>query len=146
MRRSIIVDTTARLVFHSAVVLSLYLLFAGHNQPGGGFVGGLVAGTALAVHYIAGGIEDVRGVMPVRPWTVLGGGMVVAASSALIPLAAGGAVLESGLRSLTLPLLGTVKITSALAFDTGVYIVVVGLVAMVLEAFGDEPLQEADAP
>lgn len=146
MRRSIIVDTTARLVFHSAVVLSLYLLFAGHNQPGGGFVGGLVAGTALAVHYIAGGIEDVRGVMPLRPWTVLGGGMVVAASTALIPLAAGGAVLESGLRSLTLPLLGTVKITSALAFDIGVYIVVVGLVAMVLEAFGDEPLQEGDAP
>lgn len=146
MRRSIIVDTTARLVFHSAVVLSLYLLFAGHNQPGGGFVGGLVAGTALAVHYIAGGIEDVRGVMPVRPWTVLGGGMVVAASTALVPLVAGGAVLESGLRGFTLPLLGTVKITSALAFDIGVYIVVVGLVAMVLEAFGEEPLQEADAP
>ena len=50
-KRKAIMDTAAELVFHSAIVLSLYLLFAGHNQPGGGFVGGLVAGAAITVVY-----------------------------------------------------------------------------------------------
>jgi len=144
MRRSIIVDTTARLIFHSALVLSLYLLFAGHNQPGGGFVGGLVAGAAIAVHYVAGGIDDVRAVMPVRPWVVLGSGLVLAAGTAVVPLALGADVLEGGLTEITLPVLGTTKLTSAAVFDAGVYAVVIGLVAMVFEALGEEPLHEED--
>lgn len=142
MRRSIIVDTTARLVFHSALVFSVYLLAAGHNQPGGGFIGGLVAGAALAVQYVAGGIDDVRARMRLRPWTVLGAGLILAAATAAIPLLIGGAVLEGDYLELTLPLLGTAKITSALAFDTGVYLVVAGLVAMIFEAFGEAPRPE----
>jgi multisubunit Na+/H+ antiporter MnhB subunit len=138
MRRSIILDVTARLVFPSALTLSLYLLFAGHNQPGGGFVGGLVAGAAVGVVYAAGGIDDVRAVARVRPWTVLGTGLLIAAGTALVPLATGGALLEHGSVELDPPLLGHVKLTSTLLFDVGVYAVVVGLVLMVLEAFGDE--------
>jgi multisubunit Na+/H+ antiporter MnhB subunit len=138
MRRSVILDVTARLVFPSALTLSLYLLFAGHNQPGGGFVGGLVAGAAMGLVYAAGGIDDVRALAPVRPWTVLGTGLLIAAGTALVPLVAGGALLEHGSVELDPPLLGHVKLTSTLLFDVGVYAVVVGLVLMVLEAFGDE--------
>lgn len=65
--RSVIFDTTVRVVFDAAIVLSLYLLFAGHNQPGGGFVGGLVAAAALALRYLAGGIDEVRPLLPVGP-------------------------------------------------------------------------------
>src|SRR5690606_12042043 len=65
--RSLIMDTAARLIFHPAVVLSLYLLFAGHNQPGGGFVGGLVAAAAVGMYYVAGGIDDVRSLSRLRP-------------------------------------------------------------------------------
>ena len=53
-------------------MMSLWLLFAGHNQPGGGFVGGLLAGSAITLRYIAGGIDEVRGRSRFRPWTVLG--------------------------------------------------------------------------
>lgn len=139
MTRSTVMDTTVRLVFHSALILSLYLLVAGHNQPGGGFVGGLVAAAAVALQYVAGGVEDVRAVSRVRPWFILGGGLIVALATALAPLVAGGALLESGWTYVTLPVVGELKLTSTLAFDTGVYAVVVGVVLMVFEAFGDEP-------
>ena len=144
MRRSIILDTTTRLVFPSALTLSLYLLFAGHNQPGGGFVGGLVAGAAIALVYAAGGIDDVRALARVQPWTVLGTGLLLSAVTALAPLASGGALLEHGTVELDPPLLGHIKLTSTLLFDVGVYAVVVGLVLMVLEAFGEEITPPAD--
>ena len=78
LRRSLILDTTVRLVFDAALVLSIYLLFAGHNQPGGGFVGGLVAAAALSLRYIAGGIDHVRLPGGVQPWTLLSVGLAVA--------------------------------------------------------------------
>ena len=76
-RRSLILDTTVRLVFDAAMVLSLYMLFAGHNQPGGGFVGGLVAAAALALRYIAGGLDQVRLPGDVQPWTLLSVGLAL---------------------------------------------------------------------
>ena len=64
MRRSLILDVIVRLVFHSAFLLGLFLLFTGHNRPGGGFVGGLVAGAAISLRYVAGGIDEVRETLP----------------------------------------------------------------------------------
>lgn len=140
MKRSLIVDVSARMIVLSAFVFSLYLLAAGHNQPGGGFIGGLVAGAGVALVYVAGGLDDVRGMLPFRPWSVLGGGLVLAALAAIVPLALGGAVLEQDFATLHPPLLGDVKVTSALVFDTGVYAVVLGMVLMAFEALGeDEP-------
>jgi multisubunit Na+/H+ antiporter MnhB subunit len=142
MRRSLIVDTSVHFVFHGVLVLSVYLLFAGHNQPGGGFAGGLVAGAAVGLRYVAGGIESVRRASPVRAWTILGTGLLVSAATATVPLVLGGSVLESATATWHPPLLGEVHATTAAIFDAGVYLVVVGLVLMVFEAFGDDP--EAD--
>jgi len=138
MRRSLLLDTTVRLVFDSVLVLSIYLLFAGHNQPGGGFVGGLVAAAGLALRYVAGGIDDVRATFRLRPWTILGTGLALAAITALFPLLLGDAPLDNAKVTWELPLLGHVAFTSALLFDSGVYLVVVGLLLMVFEALGDE--------
>jgi multicomponent Na+:H+ antiporter subunit A len=139
VRRLVVVDVAVRLVFPAVMVGSLYLLFVGHNQPGGGFVGGIVAGAAVALRYVAGGIDDVRSLSRARPWTVLGAGLLVSAVTAAVPLLFGGEVLEGALVEGDLPLLGHIKLTSALAFDVGVYLVVLGLVLMVFESFGDEP-------
>lgn len=144
MRRSVILDTSIRLVYHPVLVLSLYLLFAGHNQPGGGFVGGLVAGIAIALRFIAGGIDEVRAALPPQLWSLLGLGLLIASVTAVVPLAFGGALLESGKVQWDAPLVGTIKTTSALPFDIGVYLVVVGLVLMMFEAFG-EPAAPAAA-
>jgi multicomponent Na+:H+ antiporter subunit A len=141
VRRLAFVDVSVRVVFHAVLMTSLWLLFAGHNQPGGGFVGGLLAGSAITLRYIAGGIDDVRGRSRFRAWTVLGVGLLLAAATATIPLLAGGSVLEVGLATLALPAIGETKVSSALAFDTGVYLAVVGMVLMAFEAFGDDPTE-----
>ena len=137
MRRVFILDQVAPVVFYAIVVGSIYLLFAGHNQPGGGFVGGLVAGAAIALRYVAGGLDEVRRISPLRPWTILGGGLFLSALVAVIPVVLGGEVLESAYTELDAPLLGELTLVSAAAFDLGVYLVVVGLVLMVFEAFGE---------
>jgi multicomponent Na+:H+ antiporter subunit A len=139
LARLITLDVSVRIVFTAVMVGSLYLLFAGHNQPGGGFAGGIVAGAAVALRYVSGGIDEVRRLSRSQPWTVLGSGVLIAAMTALVPLALGGAVLESASLTLHPPLLGTVKLTSVLAFDIGVYLAVVGLALMVFESFGDDP-------
>jgi multisubunit Na+/H+ antiporter MnhB subunit len=142
MKRLVVVDTSVRIIFHTVVIGSIYLLFAGHNQPGGGFAGGLVAGSAIALRFVAGGIDEVRGLLPVKPWTVLGTGLLIASITAFVPLLFGDAVLTSAKVTLDPPLFGAIHVSSALAFDTGVYLVVVGLVLMVFESFGDEPPED----
>lgn len=137
MKRSIIANTMARLIFHSTLMLSLYLLFAGHNQPGGGFVGGLVCAAGVAVYYVVGGIDDVRRISRLAPWTILGGGLVLATATALAPLAFDGSLLEAATVTVHAPI-GDIKASTTLAFDTGVYAIVVGLIFMVFEAFGEE--------
>jgi multicomponent Na+:H+ antiporter subunit A len=139
VRRLPFVEVSARVVFHAVLVMSLWLLFAGHNQPGGGFVGGLLAGSAITLRYLSGGFEEVRRSSRFRAWTVLGAGLLLAVVSATVPLLAGGSVLEVGVASLHVPGMGTAKVSSALAFDTGVYLAVVGMVLMAFDAFADEP-------
>ena len=118
----VIVDVAVRLVFTAVMVGSIYLLFAGHNQPGGGFVGGIVAGAAVALRYVAGGIDDVRGLSRARPWTVLGTGLLLSAVTASCPSSSATRRSRAASWRLDLPLLGDVKVTSALPFDIGVYL------------------------
>lgn len=138
MKRSVIVDVTARLILPSALLFALHLLLVGHDRPGGGFVGGLVAAATIALIYVAGGMDDVRTVVPLRPWTILGGGLAVAASVATVPVLLGNPVLDNWKFFISFPLLGDAKISSALVFDIGVAAVVVGTIFMVFEAFGDD--------
>jgi multicomponent Na+:H+ antiporter subunit A len=138
VRRSVVLETAVRLVFHTVLVFSLYLLFAGHNQPGGGFVGGLVAGAAFVLRYVAGGRAALKAAVPIDPGVPVGGGLALAAGTGMAAWLFGGQFLESGKVELELPLLGLLKVTSALPFDTGVYLVVVGLVLALLRTLGAE--------
>ncbi len=137
-RRSVIFEIGTRLVFHTMVLLSLYLLFAGHNQPGGGFSGGLVAGTALIVRYLAGGRYELGEALPLHAGYLLGIGLSIATGAALLPLLFGGAALQTAVFEMTLPVWGDVKIATALLFDVGVYVLVLGLVLDVLRSLGAE--------
>lgn len=141
MRRSVIFDTTLRLVFDAALVLSVYLLFAGHNQPGGGFVGGLVAAAAVALRFVAGGPEEVDELMPVSAWTLLSVGLTLVTGSALAPLAFGNPLLDHQAFDWSVPLLGDVHAATATVFDAGIYLVVVGLVVMVVDGLGREEVE-----
>ncbi|MET3952118.1 Na+/H+ antiporter subunit A [Arthrobacter sp. UYEF36] len=137
-RRSIIFEVVTRLVFHSIIVFSIYLLLAGHNFPGGGFAGGLTAGLALTVRYLAGGRFELREATPISAGTLLGIGLATAAASGLVPLLLGGQVFQSAIIEFWLPVFGDIKFVTSTIFDIGVYIVVVGLVLDVLRSLGAE--------
>jgi multicomponent Na+:H+ antiporter subunit A len=145
LRRLAFVDVSVRVILPAVMLMSLWLLFAGHNQPGGGFVGGLLAGSAIALRYVAGGNQEVRQRSRFRPWTVLGAGLLIAAGVAALPLVAGADVLSVAFASFDVPGLGSVSLSSALVFDTGVYVAVVGMVLMAFEAYGDEPAESPES-
>ncbi|WP_211348731.1 Na+/H+ antiporter subunit A [Nocardioides litoris] len=135
-RRSIVFEVVTRLVFHSILVFSLYLLLAGHNLPGGGFAAGMVAGLALMVRYLAGGRYELAEALPVDAGVLIGAGLFVAAVSGLGPTAFGGEVLQTADVYVGIPLLGELHLVSSVGFDIGVYLVVVGLVLDLLRTFG----------
>ncbi len=150
-RRSIIFEVVTRLIFHSMIVFSIYLLLAGHNLPGGGFAGGLMAGLALTLRYLAGGRFELREATPVSAGALLGIGLATAAASGVAPLLLGGEVFQSAVIEIWLPVFGDIKFVTSTLFDIGVYSVVLGLALDVLRSLGaeiDEHFEElpADEP
>jgi multicomponent Na+:H+ antiporter subunit A len=135
---SLILDVGTKALFHTAMMLSLYLLFVGHNAPGGGFIGGLVGGAALVLRYVALTQEQFRQLVPFRAEPLLGLGILTAGGTGLAGYALGGEFLAGGFVELDLPLLGHLTVTSVLFFDVGVYLVVLGLVVMIIDMLGAE--------
>lgn len=138
--RSLIFEVVTRLLFGVMILVSVYLLLAGHNAPGGGFAGGLVAGMALLIRYLAAGSDELDEAMPLPAGWLLGGGLVVAALSAVFPLAVGGVIFQSFDAHIHLPgpdavhtplgtwtLFGDIHVVSSTVFDIGVYLVVAGM-------------------
>ncbi|MEX0757774.1 MAG: MnhB domain-containing protein [Acidimicrobiia bacterium] len=138
INRSLVLDVLVDLVVRTALVFSLFLLFSGHNAPGGGFIAGLVAGISIVLRYIAGGHAGVRSVIGVRPEGLLGVGLSVAVLTGMLGWVWGEAFLESAKFEVELPVLGVVKATSALPFDIGVFLVVVGVALAMIAALGQE--------
>jgi multicomponent Na+:H+ antiporter subunit A len=136
--RSLILDTGVAVVVPVALVVSVFLLFAGHNAPGGGFVGGLVAGAAFVLRYVASGVAALRPGTAIPAQVLLGGGLAVAVTTGAVPWLSGGQFLESADLVVALPLVGEVHTSSALFFDVGVYLVVVGLILAILGTLGQE--------
>ncbi|MEE6271852.1 Na+/H+ antiporter subunit A [Georgenia sp. MJ206] len=137
-RRSVIFEVGTRLIFHTMLVFSAYLLFAGHNSPGGGFAGGLIAGIALTVRYLAGGRYELGEAAPVQAGWLLGTGLFLSAGVGAIPLLFGGDVLQSTVFDADLGPFGELHLVSTLFFDIGVYLVVIGLVLDILRSLGAE--------
>lgn len=143
--RSIMLEVIVRILFHTIIVVSIYLLFAGHNLPGGGFAGGLVAGMALVMRYVAGGRYELGAAAPTDAGRLLGVGMMLAVGSAIVPLLFGAAPLESSFWEVELPVIGDIEFVTSTVFDTGVYLVVIGLVLDVLRSLGGEVDRQAQA-
>jgi multicomponent Na+:H+ antiporter subunit A len=137
-RRSPILDVVTRLLFHTIVLFSVYLLFTGHNAPGGGFSGGLVAGLALVLRYLAGGRRELDVAAPVDAGLVLGTGLFIAVGTGLTALILGGEVLQSAVLDLPVPLLGHIHFVTSTIFDVGVYLIVIGVVLDILRSLGAE--------
>ncbi len=134
-QRSMVLEVSTRLLFPTMLMLSLWLLLIGHNNPGGGFVGGVVAGLAFVLRYLAGGRYELGEAASIPAGRILGAGLFVAAFGGAAPLLYGNAALES--TPLVVPLLD-LHFTTALILDIGVYLVVVGLIIELISALGAE--------
>lgn len=137
-RRSIIIEVVVRVLFHALILLSLYLLLTGHNTPGGGFAGGLVAGLALTARYLAGGRQELGATVPLDAGKILGTGLAIAVGMAFVPLFFGQAALASSWLDIDLGPFGEISLVTSTIFDIGVYLVVFGLMLDVLRSLGGE--------
>jgi multicomponent Na+:H+ antiporter subunit A len=144
-RPSLLVEVATRLIFHLIVMFSLYVLFVGHDAPGGGFAGGLIAGIALTLRYLAGGRHELAEAAPVDAGVVMGAGLLLASIVAAGSLIVGHAALTAAVWKADLGWLGSVTFGSATVFDIGVYLVVIGVVLEVLRSFGAELDRQAAA-
>ncbi|MDO5034993.1 MAG: Na+/H+ antiporter subunit A [Actinomycetaceae bacterium] len=148
--RSLLLEVGTRILFPTMLIASLWLLWVGHNHPGGGFAGGILAGIAFTLRYMAGGRHELMEAAPINPGRLLGFGLFTAAVGAFLPLAFGNTVLQSTPIDISLGALGTIHFTSALLVDIGVYLLVVALVLDLITALGgqidkDRAQDEADA-
>jgi multicomponent Na+:H+ antiporter subunit B len=120
---SIIVQTAARAIEPLLLFFSAYLLLAGHDEPGGGFVGGLVAAAAFTLHAIAFGVASARRALRVDPRTLAGVGLLVALASAWAGPIAGMPPMTGLWPGATG---GVLALGTPILFDAGVFLVVVG--------------------
>ena len=147
--RSLIFEVITRIMFSVMMVVSLYLLIAGHNAPGGGFAGGLVAGIALMIRYLAAGRRELDDAAPFDAGRLLGLGLAVAVLSAITPALLGGKIFQSYDLKLTIPgweyletpwgtwtLFGEMHLVSSTVFDVGVYLIVIGVVLDLTRTLG----------
>lgn len=134
--RSSIIRLGIQAVNPFAIIVGSYLLFAGHNNPGGGFTAGLVFGAVFALRTIAGFYRPSYGI----GWVAVGA--LIVAAVALLPLLWGDALLDQYVFSFEVPLLGVIKTGSALLFDVGVAVIVVGVILAVLEGLGATDLAD----
>ncbi|MEV4576208.1 Na+/H+ antiporter subunit A [Nonomuraea jabiensis] len=137
-QRALAFEVVARLTFHTVLVLSVFLLFIGHSEVGGGFAGGIVAGLAITVRYLAGGRNELAAAVPVHAGVLMGAGLTLSAGTALIGLLFGRAALDLLAVDVSVPLAGHLHLSTGLLFDLGVYVSVVGMVQDILRSLGAE--------
>lgn len=145
-RRSIIFEVVTRLIFHTVLIMSVYALLTGHNTPGGGFAGGLIAGLALTIRYLAGGRVELSESMRIAPGMLIGGGIALAGLAGVVPLLLGDEIFTT--YAVEFWFFGDHKFVTSTIFDIGVYLVVLGLVQDVLRSLGSEidSLSEGRSP
>ncbi len=136
MHRSILLSAAARYLMPLMLVFSVFLLIRGHNEVGGGFVGGLVATSALMLYAIALSPAALRKLLPVEPHVLVSAGLISALISGLIPLLAGQPFMTGLWLKNPIPVIG--KVGTPLLFDTGVYLVVIGVVTWILLTLAEE--------
>ncbi|MFJ1307437.1 Na(+)/H(+) antiporter subunit B [Agrobacterium sp. P15N1-A] len=127
---TLILRTVAPVVTSLMVLFSIFVLLRGHNEPGGGFIGGLIAVSALAIYGIAYGVTAVRRAIMFHPLAIAGAGLLLSMFSGLVSIAAGvpfmtGLWVYPSLFGVEIPL------STVMSFDIGVYLVVVGAITSI---------------
>ena len=131
----------ARLLLPFAVMVAVFFFMRGHNEPGGGFVAGLVLSVALLLQYIISGTQWVEAhlYLRLRRWIAMG--LLLVLTTGLAPLVFGYPFLTSHTAHWTLPLIGDIHVASAIFFDLGVFSLVVGSTMMILTSIAHQSVR-----
>jgi multicomponent Na+:H+ antiporter subunit B len=129
---SLILRTATRMLMPLLLLFALFLLLRGHNEPGGGFVAGLVVAAAFALHSMAYGVASARRAVLVEPSTLFGVGLLVALLSGLPAVLAGDPFLTAQWTTMW------ITIGTPLVFDIGVFLVVIGVVLTMAFTLGED--------
>ncbi len=143
MKPSLILRTAARLLVPLILLFSVFLMLRGHNESGGGFIGGLVAGGSFALYAMAYGVAASKRALRADPRTLMAVGLGTALLSGVIPLLLNGPLLKG----LWVKLPGGIKIGSPILFDVGVYLLVIGVTLIIifeLEEFEEQLFAQGD--
>ncbi|QDV44507.1 Na(+)/H(+) antiporter subunit B [Stieleria neptunia] len=124
---SVILKTAIRFLFPLLLLSSVFLFLRGHNEPGGGFVGGLVASGAIALYAMAHHVAAARRVLRVSPRVLIGSGLLLSLSCGVAPLLFGRPFLTGLWMKVATKGLGEIHLGTPLLFDLGVYCVVTGV-------------------
>jgi multicomponent Na+:H+ antiporter subunit B len=125
---SLILRTLAPSITLLMIAFSVFVTLRGHNAPGGGFIGGLLAASGVALHAIAFGVEPTRRMLRVHPLTIAASGLVISALSGMVS-ALHGVPYMTGLWFNV-----GIDVSTVMSFDIGVYLVVVGAFSSILLA------------
>jgi len=138
---SSILQTAARALMPLLLLFAVFLLLRGHNQPGGGFVGGLVVALSFVLYSLAFGVDASRRALLVSPSTLLGVGPLVALTSGLPAVLMGRPFLTAQWAELSVG--GTVvAVGTPLVFDVGVFLAVIGVVLTIVFTLAEASLSE----
>ena len=132
----VILASLTRLLLPLALVVAVFILLRGHHLPGGGFIAGLITAAALIMQYLASGVAWTQIRLPGDGYALIGVGLLIATLTGLASLAFGYPFLTSAFGHQHWPILGEVEWASAMAFDLGVYLVVVGATLLILAHLG----------
>jgi len=135
-RYPVILSSLTRLLLPLALLVSIFIFLRGHNLPGGGFIAGLITAVALIMQYLTNGSAWTHTRIPWNMQTLIGLGLLIATLTGLGSLAFGYPFLTSTFGHLDWPLVGEFELASAMAFDLGVYLVVVGATLLILIHLG----------
>ena len=138
---STILQTATRMLMPLLLLFAVFLLLRGHNQPGGGFVAGLVVAASFVLYAIAFGVAPARRALPIEPATLLGVGPLVALTSGLPAIVRGRPFMTA--EWIDVPLGQTpVAVGTPLLFDVGVFLAVIGVVLTIVFTLADVALSE----
>ncbi len=135
---SIILQTIARQALYVIMIFSFFLLGRGHNEPGGGFIAGLLSAAAVVVLYLAFDLAFVKRALPIDYKYLIALGLLMAVGTGVGGMLFSEVFLNQSFRYVHLPFFGKLELTTAFLFDFGVWLVVVGGTLTVISAIGEE--------
>ena len=145
-RHPLVMVVVTRLMLPLSLMVAAFIFFRGHNLPGGGFIAALVVSIALVMQYMASGFGWAAKQVRFDYHALIGGGALIAGATGISAMVLGLPFLTSGFEHFHLPIVGEFELSSALAFDLGVFLTVIGGVMLALAQLsflGDSTTREA---